>query len=422
MKHHPIWVGLLDLGEDKPIIEVNGPPRPDHQAARILVRTHRAPVGYVVVPASPAETLAERVRVAAETELADALQRHAEVDASYEGDTTTPDWAARVACPLRFPGSGGAGVTIAVNTRDRTERLRECLQTMRQVSYEPLEILVVDNAPSGDSTKQLVTAVAEEDPRVRYTCEPRPGSSSARNRAVAEAAFDIVACTDDDVIADPGWVSACAVGFEADPETVCVTGPVACRSLDTAAEQYFDTRVPLGSRMEPRRYDLGVHRDDSPLYPFRSWLFGTGANCAVRRDFVARIGGWDPLLGAGSLCRAGEDIDLFVRLILAGGRISYLPSALVWHRPYADIQSLSKQMYSYGHGVGAYVVKHLPDRDLRSPLIRNGLRHGTAVLGQMAKASAASQLGAGGKRVALNEARGSAVGALRYCRATRLRS
>lgn len=415
----PIWVGLLDLDEDKPIIEVNGPLRPDHQGVRILVRTHHAPIGYLTVPAQPEETLSDRVRDAAESELADALRRHSELDLSRDSGTARPDWTASVACPLRFPVSGGPGVTIAVNTRDRTGRLRECLHTLRQVSYRPLEILVIDNAPSGNSTKQLVTALAEEDPRVRYTCEPCPGSSSARNRAMAEATFDIVACADDDVIADPGWVSACAAGFAADPETVCVTGPIACRSLDTGPEQYFNARAPIGDGMEPRQYDLGPHRDDGALYPFRSWIFGSGPNTAVRKDAVARIGGYDPLLGAGSLCRGGEDLDIFVRLILAGGRISYLPSALVWHTPYPDFRSLGRQMHAHGNGLGAYLVKHLANRDLRSPLVRYALHHVVAVAGEAREASDVSQLGMAGIWLELMKAHGIAAGALRYYRATR---
>jgi GT2 family glycosyltransferase len=409
---------MLDLDEDKPFIEVNGPLLPHHQGARVLVRTHSAPIGYVTVPARPGETLADRVREAADTELAHALRLHSERDLSWDEGAAHAGWTASVGCPVRFPSSGGVGVTVAVNTRDRTERLRECLHAMRQISYEPLEILVVDNAPSGNSTKQLVTALAEEDPRVRYTCEPHPGSSSARNRAMAEAEFDIVACADDDVIVDPVWVSACAAGFAADPETVCVTGPIACRSLDTGPEQYFNTRAPIGNGMQPRRYDLASHRGDEALYPFCSWIFGSGPNTALRRDAVARIGGYDPLLGAGALCRGGEDLDIFVRLILAGGRISYVPSALVWHRPYSDFRALGRQMYAHGNGLGAYIVKHLPNRDFRSPLVRYAVQHAAAVAGEAREASEMSQLGLAGRLLELKKAQGIAAGALRYCRAT----
>jgi GT2 family glycosyltransferase len=236
---------------------------------------------------------------------------------------------------------------------------------------------------------------------------------------MAQARFDIVAFTDDDTLVDPGWPSVLAAGFAADPEAVCVTGLVASSALDTSCQRYFDARVKWGEVFEPRRYDLAEHRHPSRLYPFKAGIFGTGANFAVRRSAVARLGGFDPLLGAGAPSRGGEDLDMFLRLILAGGRICYLPSAIVWHRHRADAEALSEQIYSYGHGLGAYVAKHLQNRDLRYALVGHGLREATLLLGRMRRASQVSQLRAGGRRLALTEAWGVMAGTLCYRRVAR---
>src|SRR3712207_7943540 len=56
----------------------------------------------------------------------------------------------------------------------------------------------VDNAPTDDSTRRVVQAVAEADPRFRYVREPRPGLSCARNRGLAEARGEVLAYTDED--------------------------------------------------------------------------------------------------------------------------------------------------------------------------------------------------------------------------------
>ena len=55
---------------------------------------------------------------------------------------------------------------------------------------------------------------------------------------------------------------------------------------------------------------------------------------------------------------------MFLRVILAGGRICYLPSALIWHRHRVDMSALGEQIYSYGYGLGAYVAKHLLNQQL----------------------------------------------------------
>lgn len=414
-----VWVGLLDIDEDGPVVGVSGPVHIDHRQARILIRMHRAPLGQVCVSTLPMETLTARARTAAKITLAEALRQHIHWDDATGRPTNPQEWTAQVGCPRTFPVHNGAGVTIIVCTRDRTKGLQECLRTLQQVAYDPIEIIVVDNAPSTSTARESVAALIQNDARIRYTCEPRPGLSRARNHGLAHARHDVVAFTDDDVMVDSGWPSAVAAGFAADHEAVCVTGLVATSALDTGAERYFDSRYAWGEAFEPRRYDLVAYRHNSRLYPFSAGIFGTGANFAVRRSALAKLGGFDPLLGAGSPTRGAEDLDMFLRIILAGGRICYLPSALVWHRHRADTQALGEQIYSYGYGLGAYLAKHLLNRQLSASMLGPGLRQTGVIVGRMRRATQESQLRVNGGRLGLAEARGVMAGALRYYRASR---
>ena len=419
MAEASIWVGLLDLDDSEPICGVSGPLSDRHGTARVLIRMHHAPIGYVQLPTAPAETLTARATILAESTLAEPLRIHEEVDKAALNAQNSAGWMAAVSCPQRFATSGGAGVTVIVCTRDRSKGLDECLRSIQQVNYEPLEILVVDNAPTKDDTRDLVTALAKADPRICYTCEPDPGLSRARNHGLARAQFDLVSFTDDDTRVDPGWPSAVAAGFAADPETVCVTGLVVSSSLDTGSERYFDSRYSWGEAFEPRRYDLVAHRHSSPLYPYGAGVFGTGANLAVRRNAVTDLGGFDPILGAGGPGRGGEDLDIFLRIILAGGRICYLPSSLVWHQHRSDMEALGEQIYSYGHGLGAYLAKHLTSGRMPAVLLTCSLRQAGIVLRRTRQASQAGQMRAGGKRLAPTEARGVLAGALSYHRTAR---
>ena len=198
-----------------------------------------------------------------------------------------------------------------------------------------------------------------------------------------------------------------------------MTGLVASSSLNTGAERYFDSRYSWGEAFEPRRYDLVAHRHSSALYPYSAGVFGTGANFAIRRSAVTDLGGFDPILGAGGPGRGGEDLDMFLRIILAGGRICYLPSSLVWHQHRSDMDALGEQIYSYGHGLGAYLAKHLISRQMPGVLLGRGLRHAGVVLGRTRQASRAGQMRVDGRRLALTEARGVMAGALCYRRAAR---
>jgi glycosyltransferase involved in cell wall biosynthesis len=414
-----VWIGMAELSNDPCLMEVAAPPQPHQQIARVLIRLHGAPVGYVSLPLQPVATLAERVREAAEISMVETLGHHLRLD-GVRDEAMTSTWEAKVACPKRFrPVRDAAGVSIIVCTRERSALLQECLQALLLVDYAPLEIIVVDNAPTTDLTKKLVTEFADRDPRVRYSCERLAGLARARNHGLAVARFDLVAFTDDDVIVDVGWPAALAAGFAADPEAVCITGLVASRSLDTQAEVYFDSRYQWGEAFQPRRYDLGQHRDSSAIYPFTAGIFGTGANFAVRRAKIDRLGGFDPALGAGSPCRGGEDLDIFVRVILSGGRLCYVPTALVWHRHRIDESALAEQVYGYGYGLGAYVAKRIVRREVTIGTLVHGLSRFVYLAARMRSATKTSQFKGRGVRLAVHETWGILAGALRYVRVAR---
>ena len=77
-----IWVGELEVDAEGAVAPVSGPVRSGYATARVLIRLHGAPIGNVHLPLHPADSLTARARQAAETDLAEALQRHRSRDAA----------------------------------------------------------------------------------------------------------------------------------------------------------------------------------------------------------------------------------------------------------------------------------------------------------------------------------------------------
>ncbi len=128
----------------------------------------------------------------------------------------------------------------------------------------------------------------------------------------------------------------------------------------------------------PAVYDLRRPPADMPLFPFQFGVYGTGANFAVRRSVLFDLGGFDEALGVGSPTGGGEDIDFFVRVLLAGHHQAYEPDAVVWHRHRSDDSALAEQLHDYGLGLGAVVTKLLIDRATRGAVLSrvpHALRH-----------------------------------------------
>ena len=388
----PVWVAEVEVGRSLVPEGLCRAPQPDDVATRLLVRAGRRVVGVVTLPPEPGD---EAVGAA--------------VAGLAAPGTPSRHWAEAPAEPI----------TVVVCTRDRPEMLAGCLKTLQQLRYRHYEVVVVDNAPSTDASRDCFELIAGADPRFRYVREPVPGLSRARNRGLAEAATRFVAFTDDDTFVDPWWLHGIAEGFTRAPLTACVTGLVPPAQLDHPAQRYFDRRFSWASRIEGDVYRLDDDRGPSALYPYSAGLFGTGANFAVDRQLVADLGGFDEALGAGSPAGGGEELDVFVRVLRAGRPLVYEPSAIVWHVHRGEPRSSRRQLFFYGAGLTAFLTKHLLDA-----------RTAQAILGRVSPGArrmwglwrAAAVEGGAPIRLVLTEAAGMAVGPFAYlCGRRRLR-
>jgi GT2 family glycosyltransferase len=357
----PIRVGELEIGA--PIRDIELPAGPDgvpYTAARLLVRLHRTPLGHVYL--GPDMLSAPAVAAEVWRQLGTEINRQrTEAGLPALDALPTDGLPAADGQPGGAPAGSSDGaedqddppVSVVVCTRDRPEGALAAVRGLMALEYPRFELVLVDNAPTSDATKDAVLGEFGSDPRLRYVREPRPGLSRARNRGVAESTAEIIAFTDDDVRVDRWWLHGIVRGFNRIGDVACVTGLIPTAALDNALQLYFDQREAWGSFSEPQIWDLTEHRDDSPLYPYSAGQFGVGANFAITRSALKELDGFDEALGAGTPSGGGEDLDIFTRTILAGHRLVHEPSAIIWHNHRSNFDGLSRQMLSYGSGCTA---------------------------------------------------------------------
>ena len=257
-------------------------------------------------------------------------------------------------------------LTIAICTKDRpagVERLLSSLQ--EQAAALPsgsagIEILVVDNAPSDERTRELAGRYSQ----VRYVREVRPGLNFARNRALKEARGEILAFLDDDVIVDKDWSAGLASAWTENRKAGAFTGQVLPLELETEAQIVFERRC--GFRHGFNRIRYGSVLPGNPLYPGGSGILGAGANMAFNVEMLRNIGGFDEALDTGATVPGGGDLDIFYRVIRAGFTLVYEPRFMVFHQHRRDMKSLYRQYRrSWGLGFMCYVskcMKHDPER------------------------------------------------------------
>lgn len=215
--------------------------------------------------------------------------------------------------------------TVLIATWNRADLLDDCLRSLARQRFTPGDEVVIADNGSTDHTATVVARHACQFPvPLTRIIVPTPGKSHAVAAALTMAHGDIVAFTDDDVQVDESWLTALKDAC-ADPRVALAGGQV----------------EPRWERTPPRWLQLAGHnrlgaplglldygQDPQPL-GCRTLL---GANLAVRRDVLHRLGGYATHLGKlrGTLL-SGEDHELCARVQGAGYEARYVPTARVRH-------------------------------------------------------------------------------------------
>ncbi len=336
-----------------------------YQRALVVVRLHDIPLGIVEVPLWHGQAPADEYVATIWQRLGAAINAHLAADGLAERSALTPAGIAGDAPCQRARAqflATAPPVSVVVATHDRPALLAQCLDSLLALEYPHFEILVVDNAPSSSATHDLVRERYGLAPHLRYLREDRLGVAHAENCGLHAAQTDYIAITDDDVVVDRWWLLELMRGFARGTQVASVTGQVLPRELETPPQFWFEEFASFTKDFTPQIYDLGPHRRAWPTYPFAAGKYGTGANCAFRKELLQRIGGFDPALSS------GQDMAVFCQVILLGQQVVYAPAALLYHRHRRDFDELKTQIYGYGLGYTAYLLKMLLDYPRFAPL------------------------------------------------------
>jgi glycosyltransferase involved in cell wall biosynthesis len=248
-------------------------------------------------------------------------------------------------CPDIFPEK--VDISVVICTRNRSKELKICVENLlKQVSI-PKEIIVVDNAPVDDSTREFT----EQYELITYYAEMRPGLDIARNTGAKNARFPIVAYVDDDVKVHADWSYRVWETFQ-EPTVSAMTGLVIASSLETESQQIFEKHWEFNKGYKPLTFNESFVKGNVP----KVWLIGAGANMAFRKVMLEKVGFFDERLDVGAAGCSG-DSEIWFRILLAGGKINYNPLAVSHHEHRKEMKSLQKQLYNYmrGYTVAALV-------------------------------------------------------------------
>lgn len=229
---------------------------------------------------------------------------------------------------------GAARVTIAVIPRERWGLCEESLQSIRDHTKEPYELVYVDGGMPED-IKARVRSVCDQAGYRFIPSKTFLSPNEARNIGARAARGEYVVFIDNDVMVQEGWLSALVQ--EADESGAEVVAPITCQGLPlhaqihqaggtfaASAETFF--AQPRGERRIVE--DAFLQRTDISDPEVPRAAFDTQLvefHCVMaRRDMLERMGWLDE-----GMLATKEHLDFCMSVIAAGGRIRVEPRSVV---------------------------------------------------------------------------------------------
>jgi glycosyltransferase involved in cell wall biosynthesis len=213
-------------------------------------------------------------------------------------------------------------VSFIVPTYNSSRTISACVRSLRTQTYPDVEILVVDNNSTDDTSARALAAGADQ------VITAGPERCAQRNRGAADSRGEIVVFIDSDMVMEPALAAQIVATFETRPELSALIIP----------ERSFGDGFWTKCRVLEKSLYVGNESVEAAR--------------AFRRDAFEAVGGWNENL------TAAEDWDLDDRIRAHGVQVGRI-DAYIWHDE-GKLRlrgTFGKKRY-YGQWIAAYLDAH----------------------------------------------------------------
>ncbi len=257
---------------------------------------------------------------------------------AQDGIATEPSSAGVAAAPET------PTVAFVVATLNEEHRIEDCVRSLLDQRYpaDQLEVAVIDGG-STDRTREIVSKLADADPRIKLLPNPGRIAASAFNIGVQATGGDVISLVCAHSTLDPDYAGRLVQAFQAseaaliggreEAEADPADGPMA-----EAIVRALSSPLGVGSAL--------YHYSEQP-----GWV-DTAFPGAYRRALFTEIGGFDE-----SLVR-NQDDEFHLRARIAGHRMWFDPRIRSSYRPRPTLRALWRQQFEYGWWRSVTMRKH----------------------------------------------------------------
>lgn len=244
-------------------------------------------------------------------------------------------------------------VSIVIVNYNGKAYLKECLQSLRDVEYTHIEILLVDNGSSDDS----LAYVRRHFPSVKIIeCKENSGFAGGNNIGMKKARGAYILMLNNDTKVNKNFIGELVNVFEHDKSIGAAQSKLLMMDDPALLDSVGAFQTPIGFL-----YHYGYAKKNTSTYEKSITLYSAkGACMMVRRDVLERI------LIDGDVFDKNyfayfEETDLCHRIWLAGYKVVFVPTSIVLHKMGATSQQMDNafvQFHSFKNRIHSYIKNY----------------------------------------------------------------
>jgi GT2 family glycosyltransferase len=243
-------------------------------------------------------------------------------------------------------------VSVIIVNYNGSNVIHDCLVALNGQSYRDFEIIVVDNG-SSDNSLDVIKRFERTHPLSNIKIvllENNAGFAGANIKGFNYAGAEYIALLNNDAEPDTNWLHNLVRAIESNPAVgICASKLIVhgTKIIDSAGDG-FATSLKGFKRGEG---------EGAEKYETEEYVFGACAGAALyRRKMIEEIGFLDE-----DFFLIQEDTDLNFRAQLAGWKVMFVPTAVVYHKVRSTIGHMSDEAVYYSLRNTEFVrIKNIP--------------------------------------------------------------
>jgi glycosyltransferase involved in cell wall biosynthesis len=226
--------------------------------------------------------------------------------------------------------------SILIITYNGAGKIPRLLLSLNDIPQNAWEVIIVDDG-SIDNTAEIIHSLELKYPW-KLIRQENKGRAVAKNRAAAEARYELLWFLDDDMRVIPETLSAHLSHHLKHPGTISVGSTI-------EDDEFVKTDIQRYRLYITNKWKDAIEKVANPLGVEE--LFIASANFSISKNLFDRLNGFDARL------RDAEDLDLAYRSYLASIPIYYNKEAVGYHRDLITCYSyiIRNRQYTLGYQI-----------------------------------------------------------------------